>query len=282
MLQRSPTYFVSAPDEDYLANNLRRFIPDRLAYFLIRIRNISWQRFFFKRARAYPEQVKERILNMVKEELPEDIVNEHFTPSYNPWDQRICLIPNSDFFESIKAKTSSVVTDHIEKFEEKGIRLKSGKFLPADLIVTATGLILESFGGVKMSVDDKPIEASDTYTYRSLMYSGIPNLVSCFGYINASWTLKADLTSEYVCRLIKHMKKNDFEVVCPKFEVDIEESDDFLNGFSSGYIKRAADAQPKQGKEKPWINLQDYFKDWIDIKYKKLDDGYLNFSKLEK
>ena len=114
------------------------------------------------------------------------------------------------------------------------------------------------------------------------MYSGVPNLVSCFGYINASWTLKADLTSEYVCRLLKHMKKNDFEVVCPQFEVDIEESDDFLNGFSSGYIKRAANAQPKQGKEKPWINLQDYFKDWVDIKFKKLDDGYLRFSKLEK
>ena len=282
MLQRSPTYFVSAPDEDYLANNLRRFIPDRLAYALIRIRNIFFQNFFFKRARAYPLKTKERILNMIKEELPEKIVDEHFTPSYNPWDQRICLIPNSDFFESIKAKTSSVVTDHIEKFEEKGIKLKSGKFLPADLIVTATGLILESFGGVKMSIDNKPIEASDTYTYRSLMYSGVPNLVSCFGYINASWTLKADLTSEYVCRLIKHMKKNDYEIVCPQFEVNMEESDDFLNGFSSGYLKRAAETQPRQGKEKPWVNLQDYFKDWIDIKFKKLDDGYLKFSKLDK
>ena len=167
MLQRSPTYFVSAPDEDYLANNLRRFIPDRLAYFSHKDKKYIFSTILFKRARAYPEQAKERILNMVKEELPEDIVNKHFTPSYNPWDQRICLIPNSDFFESIKAKTSSVVTDHIEKFEEKGIRLKSGNFLPADLIVTATGLILESFGGVKMSVDNKPIEASDTYTYRS-------------------------------------------------------------------------------------------------------------------
>ena len=133
-----------------------------------------------------------------------------------------------------------------------------------------------------MSIDNESIEASDTYTYRSLMYSGIPNLVSCFGYINASWTLKADLTSEYVCRLIKHMKKNNFEIVCPQFEVNMEESDDFLNGFSSGYLKRAAKTQPRQGKEKPWVNLQDYFKDWVDIKFKKLDDGYLKFSKSDK
>jgi cation diffusion facilitator CzcD-associated flavoprotein CzcO len=227
-------------------------------------------------------KVKKVLLDMVRKELPEEIVDKHFTPSYNPWEQRLCLIPNSDFFEAIKDKSASVVTDHIECIEPTGIKLKSGDSLPADIIISATGLILESFGGVKMSIDNKPIEASETLTYKSLMFSNIPNLVNCFGYINASWTLKADLTSEYVCRLLKYMDKNDYEVVCPVEPLNIEESRNFLTDFSSGYLERAAEIQPRQGNEKPWVNLQDYIKDWFDIKFRKLNDGNLHFSKNQK
>ena len=282
MLQRSPTYFVSRPDEDLLANRLRKIIPSRIAYLIIRLRNVLLQQMIFKRARAFPERAKKALLDMVKKELPEDLVNKHFTPSYNPWEQRLCLIPNSDFFEAIKDETASVVTDHIDCIESSGIKLKSGDFLPADIIISATGLILESFGGIKMSIDNQSIEASDTLTYKSLMFSRIPNLVSCFGYINASWTLKADLTSEYVCRLLKYMKKNDYQVVCPQEPLELEESRDFLTDFSSGYLQRAAEIQPRQGKEKPWVNLQDYVKDWFDIKFRKLNDGNLHFSKNQK
>ena len=282
MLQRSPTYFVSRPDEDLLANRLRKIIPSRIAYLIIRLRNVLLQQMIFKRARAFPERAKKVLLDMVKKELPEDLVDKHFTPSYNPWEQRLCLIPNSDFFEAIKDETASVVTDHIDCIESSGIKLKSGDFLPADIIISATGLILESFGGIKMSIDNQSIEASDTLTYKSLMFSRIPNLVSCFGYINASWTLKADLTSEYVCRLLKYMKKNDYQVVCPQEPLELEESRNFLTDFSSGYLQRAAEIQPRQGKEKPWVNLQDYVKDWFDIKFRKLNDGNLLFSKNQK
>ena len=165
------------------------------------------QQYLFKRVRAFPDRSKKFLIDQVKKELPDFDVDKHFTPSYNPWEQRMCLIPNSDFFEAIKNKSATVVTDHIESFEEKGIKLKSGDFLDADIIVTATGLVLPYFGGVTISINKSPVNVSETMTYKSLMYSDIPNFVNSFGYINASWTLKADLTSVYLCRLIKHMDK---------------------------------------------------------------------------
>ena len=221
MLQRSPTYFVSRPDEDSIALFLKRFLPKSLVYALIRFKNVYLQQSLFKRVRAFPDRSKKFLIDQVKKELPDFDVDKHFTPRYNPWEQRMCLIPNSDFFEAIKNKTATVVTDHIESFEEKGIKLKSGDFLDADIIVTATGLVLQNFGGVTISINNNPVNVSETMTYKSLMYSDIPNFVNSFGYINASWTLKADLTSVYLCRLIKHMDKNEYSSACPRKPLDV-------------------------------------------------------------
>ncbi len=279
MLQRSPTYFVSRPDEDRIALFLKKFLPKSFVYALIRFKNVYIQQSIFKRVRAFPIKSKKFLIDQVKKELPDFDVDKHFTPSYNPWEQRMCLVPNSDFFNAIKDKSATVVTDHIESFEEKGIKLKSGEFLDADIIVTATGLVLQNFGGVTISVNNNPVNVSKTMTYKSLMYSDIPNFVNSFGYINASWTLKADLTSTYLCRLIKHMDKNEYLSACPRKPLDVDETYDWLKDFSSGYIQRSLDLHPQQGSKKPWVNYQDYIKDWIDVKFSKLEDGNLIFSK---
>ena len=279
MLQRSPTYFVSRPDEDRVALFLKKFLPKSLVYALIRFKNVYIQQSLFKRVRAFPDRSKKFLIDQVKKELPDFDVDKHFTPSYNPWEQRMCLIPNSDFFNAIKDKSATVVTDHIEAFEENGIKLKSGDFLEADIIVTATGLVLQNFGGVNISVNNNPVNVSETMTYKSLMYSDIPNFVNSFGYINASWTLKADLTSTYLCRLIKHMDQNNYLSACPKKPLDVDETYDWLKDFSSGYIQRSIGLHPQQGSKKPWVNYQDYIKDWFDVKFSKLEDGNLVFSK---
>ncbi len=278
MLQRSPTYYASAPDEDATANFLRKFLPMRLVYGFIRLRNVLFQQWIYRRARAYPDKVKEFLLSKVKEELPNYNVEKHFTPSYNPWEQRLCLVPNSDLFEAIREKKVSLVTDHIDKFVSDGIDLKSGDCLKADVIITATGINLENFGGINIKVDNQDVQVSDTMTYKSMMYSSIPNFVNCFGYINASWTLKADITSEFVCRLIKHMDKNKYSKCCPEIPSDVSESKDWLSDWSSGYIQRSIHKFAKQGDKKPWVNYQDYLKDWYDVKFGKLEDGHLRFS----
>ncbi len=199
MLQRSPTYVVSRPAKDKVANALRAVLPDMWAYNLTRARNILFQRYFYHLTRTKPEKTKERILNMVREELGPDFdVETHFTPAYNPWDQRLCLVPDSDLFHALRDGSASVATDHIDRFTETGIALKSGATLDADIIVVATGLKLEMLGGVKLTVDGATVDIGVTVTYRGAMFSGVPNLASVFGYINASWTLKADLISGYV------------------------------------------------------------------------------------
>src|SRR5262249_9331164 len=206
MLQRSPTYIVSVPDQDIIANTLRKVLPDRWAYAATRWKNVALQQFLYRRTRTQPAKVKKRLLDMVRKELGADYdVETHFTPRYNPWDQRLCLVPNSDLFVAIRSGKASVVTDHIEHFTETGIRLASGRELLADIIVTATGLELVVLGELRFAVDGVPVDFSQRWTYKGMMYSGVPNLVSTFGYINASWTLRADLTSEYVCRLLNHM-----------------------------------------------------------------------------
>ena len=186
MLQRSPTYYASAPDEDAMALFLNKFLPRRFVYSIIRLRNVLFQQWLYKRARNRPEKVKEFLLDRVKEELPNYNIQKHFTPSYNPWEQRMCLVPNSDLFEAIRQNDVSIVTDHIEKFTKDGIELKSGEVLKTDIIITATGIVLENFGGIEVKVDDSMVKVSDTMTYKSMMYSGIPNFVNSFGYINAS------------------------------------------------------------------------------------------------
>ncbi len=216
MLQRSPTYVVSAPEKDPVAKILQNFLPNKAAYFFVRWKNIIRQHWFFTLCKKNPKRVKDFILSQIRKELgPNYDIKKHFTPNYNPWDQRMCLVPNGDLFESIKNKKASVVTDQIDHFTDKGIKLKSGDELGADLVVTATGLNMELLSNIELIVDEEKIDLSKTITYKGMMFSGVPNLVSTFGYTNASWTLGADLTSEYVCRLINLMEKKSLKKCCP-------------------------------------------------------------------
>ena len=278
MLQRSPTYVVSAPQQDPLAIFLQKYLPSKLSYFIVRWKNILRQQWYFRLCKKNPKRVKDFIINQVRKSLGHDYdVDKHFTPNYNPWDQRMCLVPNGDLFKSIRKKQTSVVTDTIDKFTSTGIKLKSGKTLAADLIVTATGLNLEICSNINLKVDGKDINLPDTVTYKGMMFRGVPNLVSTFGYTNASWTLGADLTSEYVCRLLNYMKKSSIKKCCPEANSKIENNDDWLN-LTSGYIKRSKDIFPKQGKRSPWTNNQNFLKDIFQIRYGKINDGEIKFS----
>ena len=278
MLQRSPTYVVSAPQQDPLAIFLQKYLPSKLSYFIVRWKNILRQQWYFRLCKKNPKRVKDFIINQVRKSLGHDYdVDKHFTPNYNPWDQRMCLVPNGDLFKSIRKKQTSVVTDTIDKFTATGIKLESGKTLAADLIVTATGLNLEICSNINLKVDGKDINLPDTVTYKGMMFSGVPNLVSTFGYTNASWTLGADLTSEYVCRLLNYMKKSSIKKCCPEANSKIENNDDWLN-LTSGYIKRSKDIFPKQGNRSPWTNNQNFLKDIFQIRYGKINDGEIKFS----
>ena len=278
MLQRSPTYVVSRPAEDAMANKLRKALPAKLAYHLIRWRNVLLGMVFFRMARNKPEQVKKNIIDMVRAELGSDYdVGKHFTPTYNPWDQRLCLVPDADLFEAIKADRASVVTDHIETFTKDGIKLASGAELKADVIVSATGLKLQVLNGLALSVDGRAVDPSQTLAYKGMMYEDIPNLATVFGYTNASWTLKADLTCEYVCRLLNHMARAGLRQVTPRNSDPTIEHQPWLD-FSSGYVQRAMAAFPKQGSKAPWRLHQNYALDLMSLRYAKLEDGTLEFS----
>ena len=278
MLQRSPTYMVSRPAEDKSANWLRAHLPSMLAYQLIRWRNVLFGMYFFNKARKSPAQVKQYLINMLKPELPEGYdIGTHFTPRYNPWDQRLCLVPDSDFFQAIKNEKASVVTDTIDHFTPTGIKLSSGKELEADIIVTATGLALELLGGLQVTVDGEPRNLSKSMSYKGMMYSDVPNLASAFGYTNASWTLKCDLTCEYVTRLLNYMDRKGTPIAIPKSDPSVEEAP-WLD-FSSGYVQRAKDVLPKQGTTKPWKLYQNYALDLVTLRFGKVDDGTLTFSK---
>jgi cation diffusion facilitator CzcD-associated flavoprotein CzcO len=278
MLQRSPTYVVSRPAEDRFANWLRAKLPARLAYGLIRWRNVLFGMWFFRLARNKPEQVKSRIIGMVREQLGSDYdVETHFTPRYNPWDQRLCLVPDADLFDAIRSGSAEVVTDHVETFTETGIRLKSGRELAADIIVTATGLNLEVMNGVALQVDGQAVEPAKTYSYKGMMYSGVPNLASAFGYTNASWTLKCDLTCDYVCRLLNHMKATGLRQATPRLGSEEMAEEPWLD-FSSGYVQRSIDRFPKQGSQAPWKLHQNYALDLLNLRYSRLEDGVMEFS----
>ena len=252
MLQRSPSYVLSLPEEDRLANWLRRHLAARLAYAITRWKNVLLGMYFFRLSRKRPELVKKFILRRVRRELgPDYDVVRHFTPRYNPWDQRMCLVPDSDLFEAIREGRASVVTDQIETFTEKGIKLRSGQELVADLIVTATGLDLLPLNGVALSVDGRPVVPAEILTYKGMMYSDVPNLASAFGYTNASWTLKCDLTCEYVCRLLNHMEKHGYAQCTPRNDDPTIQEQPWID-FSSGYVQRAMHKFPKQGSKKPW------------------------------
>lgn len=280
MLQRSPTYIVAMPSEDHLANLLRRFLPNSLVYRLTRWRNVVLGLGFFWFCRRYPERAKAFILGRVRATLgPDYDVEQHFSPHYNPWQQRMCLAPDNDFFAALKTGRASVVTDHIERFTERGIRLRSGGELEADLIVTATGLNLQLFGGLEVAIDGERTDFSKTLTYKGLMFSNVPNMALVSGYTNTSWTLKCDLTCEYVCRLLNHMQAKGYDQCCPRpHDPDIELKP--LLDFTSGYIQRAIDAFPKQGSKMPWKAYQNYMRDVWTVAYGSIEDGALEFTRL--
>lgn len=281
MLQRSPSYVMSHPSQDWIANGLRKILPAKLCYGLIRWRNIILQLAFFKLSRGRPKAMKKKLIEASRAELPEGFpVEKHLTPAYNPWEQRLCIVPDGDLFKVISDGDASIVTDHIETFTADGLTLKSGETLDADIIVSATGLDLQVLGGADLYVDDRKIEPGDLMTYRGMLYSDVPNMSVTFGYTNASWTLKADLTSEFLCRLINHMDDIGAVAATPRVKDNEVEKEPFLD-FSSGYFQRAEDRLPKQGSKKPWRLNQNYALDILALRYSKLDDGILEFTMMD-
>lgn len=275
MLQRSPTYILSLPGRDPLATRLRR-LPTRVSYPIVRWKAILLAVATYQLAQRRPELVKSLIRKMTAKQVPAGVdVDVHFKPAYNPWDQRLCFVPDGDLFKAMRAGRASVVTDHIDRFTETGIRLTSGEELEADVIVTATGLTLKAMGGVELVVDGAPVKMPETMTYKALMLSDVPNFVFTIGYTNASWTLKADLVADFVCRLLTHLDERGVRrVVAPR---DPSVGEQRLIDFSSGYILRALDELPRQGDREPWKLRQNYLKDVRSINHDRIDDGVLTF-----
>jgi monooxygenase len=272
------TAVTLVPAQDPVANKLRRNLSAKLAYHLIRWRNVLWGMYFFQLSRRKPARVKELILGGVKMALgPDYDIATHFTPRYNPWDQRLCLVPDGDLFKAIKEKRASVVTNEIDTFTKKGIRLKDGSELEADIIVTATGLVLQVLGGIEVNVDGRTVDFARTLNYKGMMYSDVPNLASAFGYTNASWTLKCDLTCEYVCRLINYMDRHGYKQ-CMPHNVDPTISELPSLDFTSGYVQRSVAKMPKQGSKRPWRLYQNYALDIVTLRLGKVDDGVMRYS----
>jgi monooxygenase len=276
MLQRSPSYVASVPEQDLISKNLRRVLPEMVVYRMARARNVLLQRSVFQLSIRKPKAIRRLLLAAARKQLGPDFDMKHFQPHYNPWEERLCAVPKGDLFRVLREGKASVVTDHIASVTKTGIKLKSGELLPADIIVTATGLDLQMFGGASIRVDGKEPSISDTMMYKGLMLENIPNMAFVFGYTNASWTLKADIASEFVCRLLKHMQKTGADKVTPVDEEDCGTDVNFLN-LRSGYIQRADDRLPRQGTKQPWQTLNDYLRDLPALRYGKLDDGYLHF-----
>jgi monooxygenase len=281
MLQRSPTYVVSMPAEDPIAGVLRKMLPEKLAYRLIRWKNVQMQRFMYARTRSKPESVKRHLLGLVRKQLgPDYDIEKHFTPSYNPWDQRLCLVPDADLFKAIKAGRADVVTDEIEHFTSTGIALKSGQTLEADIIVTATGLDLKVLGGAQYTVDGEAVNFPDTHSYKGMMFSGVPNLIYTIGYINASWTLRSELVAEYVCRLVNRMTELRVSQCTPRLRA-VDETmgmNPMIADFSPGYLRRGLHLFPQQGDRDPWRNTQNYALDKKTIRNQPIDDDVLEFA----
>jgi len=260
MLQRSPSYMIAAPDEDWLAKALRIIMPNQWAYNIVRAKNIYRQHWLYTATRKRPKQIKNLLLRGVRKALRKDYdITTHFTPDYNPWDQRLCLVPNGDLFEAINSTKASIVTDHIDRFTETGIALKSGDHIDADIIITATGLNLKFLGGAKLSVDGRNINPADSYSYEGMMYSDVPNMVTVFGYVNYSWTLRADLVSEFVCNLLNHMDATQTDIATPQAPEDMPKRP--WIDFDAGYIQRVMETLPKQGDRHPWLNTQNYIRE---------------------
>ncbi len=276
MLQRSPTYVVSRPAQDKIANFLRKILPSRAAYVLTRWKNVLLGMLFYNFARSRPQSMKRLVAKGVKKQIGGELAEKHFSPTYNPWDQRLCLVPDADLFKAISDRKATVVTDEIEKFTLHGIELKSGEKLDADIIITATGLVMKIMAGMSLVVDGETVDMSKKFAYKGMMYSDIPNLASALGYTNASWTLKCDLTAQYVCRMLKFMDENKFAIATPRLIDSSVEAVPVVD-FNSGYIQRAIKTLPSQGSKHPWRLHQNYVKDLRMLRYGNLEDGTMEF-----
>jgi monooxygenase len=274
MLQRSPTYIMNLPKNDAIANFLKKVLPAQTAHQISRWKNILLGIALYQTSRKFPEFLKNLLKNGIKKQLGEQYEDKHFSPKYNPWDQRLCLVPDNDLFEALKSGKAAIVTDTIKSFQTNSIELNSGEMLPADIVITATGLKVQLFGGMKISVDEKTIETGKVHAYKGVMLSEIPNFAIAVGYTNASWTLKCDLNCQFIARVLNYMKENNFSVVVPNFDYENLKSERLLD-FDAGYILRAGDIMPKQGSKAPWKVHQNYVKDVFSLKYSDIKDKYL-------
>jgi cation diffusion facilitator CzcD-associated flavoprotein CzcO len=279
MLQRSPTYIVTRPARDKVSAWLRRHLPEGAAHRLTRSKNILLGMYFYQFARRRPELVKRAILGGVRRQLGADYdVDKHFTPAYNPWDQRLCLVPDGDLFKAIAAGRADIVTDHIASFTETGLLLRSGQQLEADIIVTATGLQLKMLGGLRLEVDGVAVDLAQRHMYKGMMCDDLPNLAFALGYTNASWTLKCELTAKYVCRLLRHMDAKGYAWCAPRWRDPALATEPAL-ALRSGYVQRAAAILPSQGSKKPWKLHQNYLADTLAMALGAVDDGTMEFGR---
>lgn len=279
MLQRSPTYVATLPARDPVARVSRRILPEKQAYVLNRWKGILQQVIVYQLSQRQPRLMKKFFLGMAKRQLPEGYdIEKHFTPNYNPWDQRVCAVPDGDLFKVISKGKASVVTDTIDTFTEHGIKLNSGEELEADIVVTATGFNLQMMGEAELEVDGVPVDLSEHMAYRGMMLEGIPNHVFTVGYTNSSWTLKADLVSDYFCRLVNYMDQQRYDVYVPR-NTDPTVTTRPLLDFGAGYVQRSLSALPKQGSKGPWKLSMSYPHDWYQLPRAPIDDGVLQFSR---
>lgn len=278
MLQRSPTYIMTLPGEDPIAKVIRRALPEKAAYAVVRWKNVAMQGVFFQLSRRAPRLIRRVVAATVKRQLPDDVpLDPHFTPTYDPWDQRVCLVPDGDLFTALRERKASIVTDRIATFTPTGLRLESGQELEADVVVSATGLRLLPLGGIDFTVDGRAVDLATTVGYKGMMFSGLPNLAVALGYTNASWTLKCDLTCEYVCRLLNHMDFHGYRRVLPR-DLPAGEGTRPLIDLRSGYVQRALSAFPKQGERAPWRLYQNYARDIMMLRRGPLEDEGIEFS----
>jgi cation diffusion facilitator CzcD-associated flavoprotein CzcO len=278
MLQRSPSYVLSLPAQDALASALRRRLSPKLAYQAVRAKNVTLMTLSYQLSRRFPEAAKRFIRKGVARQLPADFdIDTHFKPHYNPWDQRLCICPDGDLFTALSSNRASVITGQVESFTPTGLRLRDGQDLEADVIVTATGLNLLALGGIELSVDGQPVELPQRMAYKGLMLDGVPNAALAIGYTNASWTLKCDLTCEYVCRLLNHMAAHGYDHAVPVLDGSEVEPQPLID-LASGYVLRSLDKFPQQGSKPPWRLRQNYPLDIAALRLGKLEDGILRFS----
>ncbi|WP_425511354.1 flavin-containing monooxygenase [Parvularcula dongshanensis] len=282
MLQRTPTYVASRPAKDELSAIARRFLPGPLAHGVLRAKNVLMSIYIYQLSRKKPQKLRRYLIDEAQKRLGDEVqADPHFAPPYDPWDQRLCLVPDDDLFEALRGGSASIVTDQIERFDEAGILLESGQHLDADLVVSATGLKLLPFGGIEIVLDGAPLDLASTYNYKGMMFSGVPNFAACFGYTNASWTLKIDLTARAFCRLIRAAMRRGADSFVPRFDGEPPAPQPLLD-FASGYVQRDIHRFPRQGPQRPWRNHQNYVADALDIGLGRIDDGVMRFERARK